>query len=801
MLKNFFKTTFRNLGKNRVMSGINLIGLSVSMTAAVLVLLWVRNERSFDGYHRDAKNIYRITSHVRIMKDESWTWESAPAQLSEFAQKEIPGVTGIARLRSRTYDAPVFNVNGQLFKEKNSAYVDKQWFDLFHYEFLEGNTTSFFSSPYSLLLTAAAAKKYFGNREAVGQVIVIDSVNFQVKAVVKDNPSNSSFQYDVLMPREARLATPAGRKNDQSWGNFNYITFLQLSPHSNPAAVEKQLDQILITNKKDSNVTATLLPLTAMHFDNSLQSSSLQHGNAKAVYVFEVLAALLLIIACINYVNLTTARASLRAKEVSIKKIVGAGKGQLFAQFLAETIIVCLLALCLTIALLYITLPFFNRLTEKQFTLPINSVELWRILALTLLAAVLLNGIYPALLLSRFKPINIFRGINVLQVKDGLLRKGLVVVQFIISFSLIAGAIVIYNQLKYIQEKNPGYDRAQVFQFTIPYSFYKAHPAVNRHLMETSIKQTLLAETSVKQVSSINGSVVDLHSQHSGSLDWDGRAPDYAPSVFQLSADANLPSLLNMKMAGGRWFRPGSTADEHNFILNETAARQFKIHQPVIGQRFTMHGDTGQVIGIIKDFHFASMHEKIAPLVVYNDGDSYRGSFYVKTAEGKIPQAIQAARRVWRQFIPDQPFEYLFLDEQFDQLYKTEQRTSTMMAVFAGIAILISCLGLLGLVVFTAERRIKEIGIRKVLGATLGNILVLLSKDFVRLILIAILIATPFAWWAMNKWLEDFAYRIHINGWIFMTAGFFAILIALVTISFQAFKSAVTNPVESLRTE
>lgn len=462
-----------------------------------------------------------------------------------------------------------------------------------------------------------------------------------------------------------------------------------------------------------------------------------------------------------------------------------------------ETLVVCSISLLITIVLVYALLPFFDRLTGKHFVLSPGSWIPWQVMGGTLLISVLLNGIYPALLLSSFKPLNIFKGLNMLKLKDHSLRKTLVVTQFVISVTLIIGAIVIYDQLLYIQDQNRGYDRSQILEIKLPTSFYKKVKDVAAK--ESAFKQELLAQTSIGGVTNLNSSLIDFEDGHSGSLDWDGRDKAFRPMVAPLSADEDLQKILNLQMAEGRWFQKEFN-DRKNVILNETAVKEFGIHQPVIGQRFAIHGDTGQIVGVVKDFYFRSLHDKIGPMVISNDPD-WRSSFFIKTKANEIPAALAATKKIWNQFINDKPFEYSFLDDQFNALYKDDQQTSMLIGIFASVAIIISCLGLFGLAVFTAERRVKEIGIRKVLGASLNDIATLLSKEFVVLVIIGVIIASPIAWWAANKWLDDFAYHITINWWFFAAAAILVLLIAICTISVQAIRAGMANPVKSLRTE
>jgi putative ABC transport system permease protein len=799
MINNYFKTALRNLWKNKATSFINLFGLSIGMTAAVFIFLWVQNEMTFDNYHPDKNNIYRVTNSMQVNKDEAWVWETSPMLLAETAIKEIPELQKATRVVINSWGGPVFNINHKLFSEKTSAWVDKSWFNMFHYDFVAGNPAAFGQDPFSIILTESKAKKYFGDANAIGQLIRVDTVNYTVQAVIKDNPVNSSFRFDVLLQMDGHLADPKVWKNDKTWNNFGYITFLQLRPDASRTVVETHIKDIINKNRTNHSAMPGLKPLNEMYFESDLQSSSLPHGSKKTTYIFCLLGLLLLITACINYVNLTTAKASLRAREVSVRKIVGAQRGHLFFQFIAESLTISLISLATTVVLIQLCLPVFNQITDKQFELPITSIAMWKVLLGTLLFATILNGIYPAILLSSFKPLNVFRGKSVLKLRDGSVRKGLVVFQFALSMVLIMGTIVIYRQLRYIQTTNPGYNVSQVMALQVPYNVYGSLKADGQRTFFTSMKQELQSQSGIAAVSSGGNEIVNVSSASSGNSDWDGRDTTYNPTIAFLSVDADFGKMFALQMKQGHWFGPGNE-DWHNYILNETAAAEFNMHKPLIGQRFIWGGDTGRVIGVVKDFHYKSMHEKIGPMVLGNNqgSDSY---IFIKTLPGNISRALTAAGAVWAKFIPTEPFSYTFQDDTFNSLYKSDIKTSRLIFIFSIIAIIISALGLFGLAAFTTEQRAKEIGIRKVLGASIRQITSLLSKDFVRLVVIAIVIASPIAWWVMNKWLQDFAYRIDIRAWIFVAAGALALFVALVSVSLQAIRAAVANPVRSLRSE
>ena len=457
------------------------------------------------------------------------------------------------------------------------------------------------------------------------------------------------------------------------------------------------------------------------------------------------------------------------------------------------------MALLITLFLIQLCLPLFNNITEKNFVLPLTSFSMWQVLLYTLLSAILLNGIYPAVLLSSFKPLNVLRGRSVLKFHDGAIRKGLVVFQFTLSIILIIGTIIIFRQVNYIQSTKPGYNVSQIMSLQIPYKVTGTLMGNGRNTFIKSMKQELESNSAIESVSTGGSEIINIYSACSGNADWDGRDSRYNPTIASLSADADFAKMFELKLTEGRWFSSG-TGDGSNYILNETAAANFNMHKPLIGQRFTWSGHNGQVIGVIKDFPFKSMHEKIGPMVLsYNGGAD--NLFFIRTSPGNIPKALSAAATVWNKFIPDEPFSYTFLDDSFNTLYKADIKTSQLILIFAVLGIIISALGLFGLAAFTTEQRTKEMGIRKILGASVQQITTLVSREFVKLVAVAIVIASPLAWWVMNKWLQDFAYRINIGPGIFITAASLGLLVAICSVSIQAIKAAIANPVKSLRTE
>lgn len=798
MIENHIKIAWRNLWRHKRMTFINIAGLGIGIAATVLIVMWVQNELSFDRFEPDAADIYRIKASVSITKTETWQWETSQYILGEHALAEIPEIAYLARLQPN-YSELNLHAGTKIFREKQAAIVDERWFDMFHYDFIRGSADAFNKNPFSLIITQSAAKRLFGADDPIGRELRIDTNNYQVRAVVKDYAANSSFRFDVFMPIASRFANPKEKKNTLEWSNFNYLTFLKLRPGANPQTVGIKLHSILRSNRKEKkdDTKLSLVPLAAIHFESDLMNSTLIHGNRTVVNIFMVLAALLLVTACINYVNLTTARSSLRSKEISVRKIVGAGRLQLFAQIMAESLVVTVVSLLLSLLLIELCIPWFRTFTAKSFEDPILNPIVWIILSGTLLISFLMNGLYPAFLLSGFEPLNVFRGRSVLSFKDSVLRRVLVVTQFVISVILIVGTLVIYRQLNYIKNIDPGYNRSQVFSFTFPW-WQIPHFDFNKsdQVLQT-VKQQLQAQSATSNVAMAGNDFINFDNSSSGGFDWPGRPKDFVPAFAPLSVDQDFARLMQLKIKSGRWFS-NSVADKHNVLLNETALKLINLHGDPLGQRFIHQGDTGVIIGIVKDFHFKSLHDKIGPMVLAQNNGS---GFYIKTAPGNNAAAILAAGKIWKQYFPDAPFDYTFLDDAYNNLYQTEQQQSVLITIFAGIAIFISALGLLGLAAFAAEQKVKEIGIRKVLGASVQDIVRLLSADFVRMVCIASVIAFPIAWWAMNKWLQDFAYRISLSWWLFVLSAGIALVIALVTVSLQSIRAAVANPVNSLRSE
>ncbi|REA57888.1 ABC transporter permease [Dyadobacter luteus] len=796
MLKNHLKIAFRNLMASKLFTGLNIIGLTGGMVAAVFILLWVQNELSFDAYHQKSDKISRIITHLQVSKEETWHWSNTPLPLTNELSK-LPEVEMVTRKNS--IGSLSLRVGDRKVNAENVIYADSNWFRVFDYQFVEGSASDFSATVRNIAMTEAKALQLFNTSHALGEIVRIDLLDYTVSAIYKANPANSSFQYDFIIPIAAYWANPKIFENDNNWNQFNYETYTVLKKNTNRNEFGKKLTKVISGAKLDdngkpsTNITLEVEPLTQMHFNNQIQGASQHVGDKRTIYIFFGLALVILLVACINYVNLTTARASVRSKEIGVKKLLGAGSSHLFGQFMTESVLTCFAAFLLAFLSVYLLIPVFNSLTGRTFEFFLSNASLWYVLVGTTFTAILLTGVYPSLLLSSFKPFDILRGNNVLGSTNGGFRKALVVVQFTVAVVFLISTLVVFQQMKFVREKELGYDRAHTFTFRIPWSL-KAKVA------PVTMKSRLLTESSIADVTVASQSIVQIGSSTTGSYDWNGRPKDFNPTVSQIAVEDNFHKLFDVKIKEGRWFEPNSITDQSNVVLNETAVRKLNLPKPVIGQRFDFQGKKGVVIGIVRDFHFKSLREKIEPLVLFNNTEWSLG-LYVKALPGKEAEAIRAVERVWNEMIPDYALDYSFLDDTYDRLYKSEQRTAVLFNAFAAIAVLISCLGLFGLATFTAERRLKEVGIRKVLGASVAAIVTLLSTDFLILVLIAIVIASPIGFYFMSSWLKGFEYKIELNWIIFAVAGFCAVLVALFTISYQSIRAALMNPVKSLKNE
>lgn len=806
MIQNYLKIAIRNLLRNKVFSAINIVGLALGIATCLVIMLFVYDELSYDRFNEKADRIFRVVFKASI-NDGKINEANVMPPTAQVLKNDYPEVLAATRLR--TGGSPEIVYQNKKFKEHDFASVDANFFDVFTLPLLKGDAKTALREPNTAVITQDFAKKYFGDEDPIGKVLFIKSWNesYKITGLIDKVPHNSHFHFDIF-------GSMAGVKDAQaaSWMSSGYFTYLVLPEGFDYKVLEAKLPQVIKKYmgpqiqaamgmslpqflQKGNQLGLFLQPLTSIHFDEGFTGTLEPSGNIQYVYIFGAIAVFMLLIACINFMNLSTAGASKRAKEVGVRKVLGSVKQDLITQFLFESILLSVVALVLSLMLVQLALPVFNDLAEKDLQLDFlkNPLLLIAFLVFGLLVGVL-AGSYPAFFLSSFNPVEVLKGKFKLAGKSISLRSGLVVFQFFISIALIIGTTVVYQQIKFIQSKDLGYAKDQLLIMRNTWSLGKN---------EEVFRQQILQDPRVLSVSSA-GYLPAGPSDSNNSLGYPDGDDSQIMRTLEYKIDDQYIPTMGMKMVSGRNFSKDFATDSTAMIINETAARAFGWGKNAVGHTITRlkNNDglkvTYRIIGVVKDFHFKSLHESITPLLMVSE-KTYGLTIKVK---GKDVEGLLASlKNQWQKFNVDEPFSYAFMDELFEKTYQSEQKISVILSIFSGLTIFVACLGLFGLATFTAEQRTKEIGVRKVLGASVSQIVTLLSKEFLKLVLIACGFAFPIGYWLMNKWLQDFAYRIEISAWIFVLAGILALFIALLTISYQAIKAALANPVTSLRTE
>jgi putative ABC transport system permease protein len=792
MLQNYIKIAVRNLFRHKVYSFINVIGLAVGMTSFFLIFLYVRFETSYDNFHSKADRIYRIVADVQT-PSETDPIGITTAPIAVNIKKDFPEVEEAVRLGR---DGFLVRRGDVKFQETRSVYADSGLFKVFDFPLIQGDRNTALTEPMSVILTQTTAKKYFGNENPMGQHLLLTgaAINATVTGLMKDIPENSQIQADMLVSMSSTKAIYGRPTSDSEWTNHNYYTYVLLRPHTDPKAFQAKLPAFLERHdgtdmkKLQMKDILSLEPLRDVYLRST--RDGFVTGSINNVYIFSVIALFILLIACVNFINLTTARGAERAKEVGIRKVVGAARGELARQFLGESIVLSLIAFGLSVVLCSLALPVFNNLAGKQISAGLFHGPVY-VLFLLSVGVGLLAGIYPSLVLSSFKPVSVLKGRFVSGARGLLLRKGLVVFQFTISIMLIVGTLVVYTQLTFMRKQDLGFSKDQIL--IIHTNFDK-----NRDVF----KQALGSIPGVVS-SSYSSSVPGEFNTSAYSEVENSKGEMQKTNLDTYFIDYDYLDQFGLKVVAGRGFsRAFSTDSTTAMVINETAARTlgYRDAAGAIGKNFSQWGSQGKIIGVLKDFHYKSLQQTINPLVMRVEPFGFE-VISVKVRAENVASTLKAIGKEWDEAIPNRPFEAYFLDAHFDQQYKAEERFGRLFLDFAALAIFISCLGLLGLSSYSTLQRTKEIGVRKVLGASVGSIVNLLSLDFIKLVLLAFVIATPVAWLGMHTWLRDFAYRTPIGWWIFALSGMTATLIAFGTICVQAIKAALANPVKSLRTE
>jgi putative ABC transport system permease protein len=790
MLKNFFITTWRNLLRNKTFTLLNILGLALGVGCSLLIILWVQDERGMDAFHVNKDRLYDVYERVFSEgKVEGAYW--TPGRLASELKRKVPEVeysSGFDPHQSATFEV------GEKIITMSGAAADSDLFKMFTYPLLEGTVTSALNTPDKIAISRRMANDLFGSpAAAINQTIRYDNARvFRVGAVFEDPGTNSSDRFDYLLNWKFHLDTVDWLKE---WIYRSPRTYVMLRPGANAAAVEKKITHFMddyLTGKDGGgfHIELGMQKFDEMYLHSTFRNGRTAGGRVQYVGLFTVVAIFILLIACINFMNLSTARSVKRAKEVGIRKTIGAARIALIMQFIGEAILLVFLATIVALLMVWCILPAFNSVTGKELALPVAQPSFWGLLLGLIMLTGFVAGSYPAIFLSSLRPVMVLKGALKFSLAAFWLRKGLVIFQFALSILLIIGMMVITRQVDYMQTIDLGFDRNNLLYTPMQGDLWKKYTAFKAEL---SGMPGIQAVTRADQAPTETGA-------HAYDMEWEGKDPTTRTVVIHVTVGYGWLKMLNLQLLQGRDFSPAYPTDTSAYIINETALRLIGYKDP-IGKPLSIFGQKNKIIGVVKDFHFKSLHDPIEPLLINLNENIDWGIFLVKAQPGKTKEAIASMQEVYRQMEPSFPFIYHFTDEEYRRLYNNEQMVGRLADSFAVLAIFISCLGLLGLAMFTSEQRTKEIGIRKVLGASEVKIFGMLSRDFLQLVGMAFIVASPVAWLVMDNWLQEYPYRTSISWWIFAVAGVAALLIALLTVSWQAVRSALANPVESLRSE
>jgi putative ABC transport system permease protein len=791
MLTNYLRIAWRTLIRSKSFSAINIFGLALGITCSLLIMLWVFDERGVDRFHANGDYLYQVYER-HYYDGKADAGYATQGLLAQELKKVVPEIEFAGSMDFAAAPGTSNNFEaGEKVNKLAGYYAGEDILSMFSYPLLQGKATSALEGPSSIAISRRMAEFFFQTPEnAFGKTIRFDNKeDLQVTAVFENIPANSSVKFEFLRSWTAYVRDNAWVNN---WGNTSPSTYVQLRKDADRAKVEAKIkDFVYLYMPKNaaSRLELALQPYGEKYLHSTFQNGEIAGGRIEYVRMFTIVAVFILLIACINFMNLATAQAGKRAREVGLRKVVGALRSSLIGQFIGEAMLLTLVAVIIGLVLAAMLLPVFNHLTGKTLSMPVEMPMFWIAIVVMMVVTGFVAGSYPALFLSSLKPVRVLKSGLKFKWGSGVFRKGLVVFQFSLSAMLIVGVIVVYRQMDYIQSKNLGYDRDNLIYLPVE--------------GELVAKYSLFKEEAQKlpgivNISKMRNSPTHIE-HHTGSISWPGKDPNMEISFADGVVGYDFVKTLNVQMAAGRDFSRDFN-DSTSYILNEMAVKKIGFTDP-IGQTVSWGNRKGTVIGVMKDFHFSSMHQSVEPLIIRLDEKWSWGTILVRAKAGNTQQVLASLENLCKNINPKFPFTWQFSDQEFDKLYRSEQMVSKLSGYFAFLAIFISCLGLFGLATFTAAQRTKEIGVRKVLGASVSSITVMLAKDFLKLVMLSLLVAFPVAWLAMNKWLEGFAYKIDLDWWMFAVAGLATVLIAWVTVSWQSIRAALANPVKSLRTE
>lgn len=785
MFINYIKVAFRNLSRSKGFSFINITGLAIGMASAMLISLWIYNEVSYDRFHKNEEYLYQ-TWNRGTFDNKLQCWDNVPKILAPTMKLEFPEIADAVRTNSRWFVTRTADK-----KLTSSALIaDSTFLSMFSFPMLKGNPKTALNGSYSLVITQKMATKMFGNEEAMNKVIMIDSNNFTVTGVLEDLPTNTRFDFEMILPWSYMVKTG---QDDQYWGNNSCRTYVRLQPGSDPAVVDAKIRDVTIRHTDGAEQQEIFLHhISKWHLYSLFENGKIVGGRIETVRMFAIIGAFILLIACINFMNLSTARSEKRAKEVGIRKMAGATKQLLIGQFLGESVLIAIIAAVFSLFIVMLCLPSFNLLVSKQLFIPYDNAYFWLFTLLFVFISGIIAGSYPAFFLSSFKPVRVLKGAFKKAHAAVNPRKVLVVLQFTFAIILVISTIIVTQQIKHAQRRESGYDRGQLVYHWLAGDLYKNYELVKNELLRSGVALS---------VSRTSSPLTESFSNTWG-FQWAGKSPNDKTLIDRFMQDEDLVTTAGLKLVKGRDFDLDKfPSDSTAVILNESAAAVMGFKDP-LGQIVNDNNVDYRVVGVIKDFIMGSPFERITPMVIIGAKGNWFNVINMRLNPMRdMAKNLEDMKDIYTRYNPAYPFEYHFVDEDYKRKFEDTRRTATLTALFAGLTIAISCLGLFGLAAYMAESRVREIGIRKVLGASVLKITALLSKDFLLLVLISLVIASPVAWYAMHTWLQGYAYRVNIEWWVFVLAGVLSLLISVVTVSYQAIKAAVANPVKSLRTE
>ena len=800
MLKSFFKTTLRSLWKNKGYSFLNIFGLAIGIACAALIFLWVEDEMTFDNANIKRDKLYALLTNMNNGGNVFTNWSSLRV-MGSAVQKEIPGVVNTCRISDESRNA-LFNIGDKAFYAQGK-YADPSLFNMFTVIFLQGDAKNAFSQLYSIVITESAAKKFFGGAvSAIGKTVRVDNKHdYVVTGVLKDLPENSTLQFEWLSPYEVTIAEDKANGFDDmaQWQGYGPFTYVELSSPEKLSSVNRQLYNYIHSKNATQSVHSFLFPMHDWRlrgdFANGKQTGG---GRIEQVRMLSAIAWIILFIACINFMNLSTARSEKRAKEVGVRKVLGSGKKRLILQFISEALCMAALAAVLSLLIVVLALPAFNQLMQKQLSLGLgNPVHIIALCLLTVICG-LVAGSYPSLYLSSFKPIAVLKGLKIKTGSAVFIRKGLVVLQFAVSVVFIISTIIIYMQIQHVKNRQLGFNKDNLVEIDMQHDVSQSFPLIKQNLLHTGVIENV----------AITNHVMIYGGDNDDRFTWQGKAPGSDINISFRKVSPEFIRTYGMHIIQGRDFRDNTSAENTNVIINKTMAALMG-KESAVGKIIQSPRDENDgvmqnltVVGVVDDYVYGNMYDDPAPVLFFCRRPDYTNLLYVRLKpQPNTEDAIAKIEAVMKKDNPAYPLQYRFVDDQFNQMFFNEVLMSKISGVFAVLAIIICCLGLFGLATYTAERRIKEIGIRKVLGASITGLAALLSKDFLQLVAVSCLISFPIAGWMMHNWLQSYTYRISMSWWIFLMAGIIAVLIALITISFQTIKAAIANPVKALRSE